>query len=226
VSARSTSSSSRWSTCSAGGEGWRDGAAPIRVDFVPPTRLLTVVVLAAAMLVTAPLPAQAAEKRVRTAYTTGYTFFDNTPPGTADISHPVRHDRAGGVGTFRNPITIAVGHRIRNGRDILDYPAGTKLYLPHVRRYFIVEDTCGDGPRPQRRPCHNLDSAPRRATTWVDLWVGGHASDRRSAVQRCASKITDGDGHSLHTIVVNARRGHPVVRGALFHDGRCTRLYD
>ena len=190
-----------------------------------PFRTLTVALLAVAVLVTAPLPARAAEKRIRTAYTTGYTYFDNTPPGTADISHPVRHDRAGGVGTFRNPITIAVGHRIRNGRDILDHPAGTRMYLPHVRRYFIVEDTCGDGPRPQRGPCHDLDSAPRRATTWVDLWVGGTPSDRRGAVQRCASKITDGDGHHLHTVVVNARRGHPVVRGALFHDGRCTRLY-
>jgi hypothetical protein len=94
-----------------------------------------------------------------------------------------------------------------------------------VRRYFIVEDTCGDGPKPQRGPCHDLDQAPKRATTWVDLWVRGKKGDRRRAVQRCASRITDGDGHRLHTVVVHPRRGLPVVRGALFHDGRCTRLY-
>ena len=164
------------------------------------------------------------ERVVRTAYTTGYTFFDNTPPGRA-ISHPQRHRRAGGKGTYRNPITIAVGHRIRGGRDILDYRPGTRFYLPHVRRYFIVEDTCGDGPRPQRGPCHDLSSAPKRATTWVDLWVGGKRGDSMRAVQKCASKITDGDGRNVHRMIVNPRRGYPVVRGPLFHDGRCTRLF-
>ena len=165
-----------------------------------------------------------AERVIRTAYTTGYTFFDNTPPGRA-ISHPIRHRRAGGKGTFRNPITIAVGHTIRGGRDILDYRAGTKMYLPHLRRYFIVEDTCGDGPRPQHGPCHDLDSAPGRATTWVDVWVGGKRGDDRRAVQKCASKITDGDGRNVHRVVVHPRRGYPVVRGPLFRDGKCTKLY-
>jgi hypothetical protein len=195
--------------------------------------LATSLALAAVLLTAAPLAAEAgtsgharpAPRTIRTAYTTGYTFFDNTPPGSPAISHPVRHRHAAGVGTYRNPITIAVGHRIRHGRDILDYKAGTRMYLPHVRRYFIVEDTCGDGPRPQRGPCHDLDTAPRRATTWVDLWVGGKADDRRRAVQRCASKITDGDGHKVHTIIVRPRRGYPVVRGPLFQDGRCTKLY-
>jgi len=189
--------------------------------------------LAAVLLTAAPLSAAAgpagtdrpAPRTIRTAYTTGYTYFDNTPPGSPAISHPVRHQHAGGVGSFRNPITLAVGHRIRGGRDILDYRAGTRMYLPHVRRYFIVEDTCGDGPRPQRGPCHDLDTAPRRATTWVDLWVGGGAGDRKRAVQRCASRITDGDGHQVHPIIVRPRRGYPVVRGALFHGGRCTRLH-
>ena len=165
-----------------------------------------------------------AERVIRAAYTTGYTYFDNTPPGRA-ISHPVRHERAGGKGTFRNPITVAVGHAIRRGKDILDYRAGTKFYLPHLRRYFIVEDTCGDGPRPQRGPCHDLDSAPRRATTWVDVWVGGAPGDRRRAVQRCASRVTDGDDRKVHRVVVHPRRGYPVVRGALFHGGKCTKMY-
>jgi hypothetical protein len=169
-------------------------------------------------------PERASERVIRTAYTTGYTFFDNTPPGRA-ISHPRRHRRAGGTGTFRNPITVAVGHAIRHGRDILDYRAGTRFYVPHVRRYFIVEDTCGDGPRPQRGPCHDLGSAPRRATTWVDLWVGGTPDDRRRAVQRCASKITDGNGRKVQRLVIRPARGYPVVRGPLFHDGKCTKLY-
>src|SRR4051812_14948385 len=117
---------------------------------------------------------------VKTAYTTAYSYFDNTPHGSADISHPVLHRKAGGTGTYTDPITIAVGHvyKDRYGRiasrssttqDILDYPAGTRMYLPDVRRYAIVEDTCGDGGRPDLVPCHrgaNADGSG--STTWVD----------------------------------------------------------
>ncbi|NUS36998.1 MAG: hypothetical protein HOQ04_11190 [Pseudarthrobacter sp.] len=101
----------------------------------------------------APAPAPAAqssaERTVTTACATAYTWFDNTPAGSATISHPVLHKSAGGAGTFEDPITIAVGHSLASGRDVLDFPAGTRLYLPDVRRYFIVEDTCGDGNDPR-----------------------------------------------------------------------------
>jgi hypothetical protein len=88
------------------------------------------------------------------AYTTGYDYWDNTPAGSAIISDPILHKRAGGTGTYADPITLAVGHSIIGGKDILDYPAGTKFYIPNLRRYFIVEDTCGDGPSPQTEECH------------------------------------------------------------------------
>ena len=158
------------------------------------------------------------------AYTTGYTWFDNTPPGSTLISHPVRHARAGGIGTYADPITLAVGHSLETGRDVLDYAAGTRFYLPHVRRYFIVEDTCGDGASPQDRGCHNLALAPSGATTWVDLYVGGTAEDDRAAVQACAAKVTDGDTE-LHTMIKDPASTHPVVPGTLFNAGRCTALY-
>jgi hypothetical protein len=158
------------------------------------------------------------------AYTTGYTWFDNTPPGSTVISHPVVHSRAGGTGTYDDPITLAVGHSLATGQDVLDYPAGTRFYVPHVRRYFIVEDTCGDGATPQDRGCHNLASAPSGARTWLDLYVGGAAGDDQAAVQACAGKVTSGDTE-LHSVIKDPASTHPVVAGPLFEDGRCTALY-
>ena len=48
---------------------------------------------------------------VATAFITGYTWWDNSPPGSAQIARPVLHQRAGGNGTYSDPITVAVGLR-------------------------------------------------------------------------------------------------------------------
>jgi hypothetical protein len=157
-------------------------------------------------------------------YTTGYTWFDNTPPGSGRISNPRVHARAGGTGTFDDPITMAVGHSLATGHDVLDIAAGTKFYLPHVRRYFVVEDTCGDGSAPQNRGCHNLGTAAAGAQLWVDLYVGGSATDNKAVVQRCAGTVTDGD-KALHVMVADPSPNHIVVTGPLFQGGECTRLY-
>jgi hypothetical protein len=119
---------------------------------------------------------------------------------------------------------VAVGHSRETGTDVLDVAAGTRFYLPHVRRYFVVEDSCGDGPAPQRNGCHDRTQAPLGAALRLDLYVGGTGSDRAVGVQRCAARVTDGD-RPLHQIVVNPRRGYPVARGPLFQRGSCTRLY-
>ncbi len=168
-------------------------------------------------------PAQP-QRVITSAYTTGYTWFDNTPPGSGEISNPVLHAKAGGSGTYADPITAAVGHSMATGKDVLDYPAGTRFYLPHVRRYFIVEDTCGDGRAPQNVACHNLAGAPRGATTWIDLYVGGGRGDHSDAADACAEKITDTD-KPLHEVIVNPTANYPVVAGPLFRAGQCTNLY-
>ena len=164
------------------------------------------------------------EQVIPAAYVTGYTWFDNTPPGSVEISHPVIHPEAGGSGTYADPITLAVGHSMATGRDVLDYPAGTRFYLPHVRRYFIVEDTCGDGGTPENRGCHSLATAAAGARTWVDVYIGGGFGDNEDAVQDCASTVTDGDTE-LHRIIKNPARTYVVVPGPLFQNGRCTALY-
>lgn len=155
------------------------------------------------------------------AYTTGYTYYDNTPPGSATISHPILHSKAGGTGTFADPITVAVGHNLSSGQDVLDYPAGTLFYIPNVRRYFIVEDTCGDGGTPQNGPCHT--GYPSGTTTWLDIWIDGQ-SGAESAVQDCASQVTDANGE-VHVAIQNPASNYVVVSGPVFQNGQCTQLY-
>ena len=143
------------------------------------------------------------------AYVTGYSYWDNTPPGSADISHPVIHTKAGGTGTFANPVTLAVGHSIIGGKDILDYPAGTKFYLPYLQKYAIVEDTCGDGSAPQNGPCHS----GYQGHVWIDLYVDG-AGTSRSVSDTCMNNITD-----IHNVIVNPGAQYPVTAGSLSATG-------
>jgi hypothetical protein len=153
-----------------------------------------------------------AARRTFTAFVTGYTWFDNTPPGSAEISHPVLHRKAGGIGTYADPITVAVGHDLSSGRDVLDYPAGTRFYMPYLKRYFIVEDTCGDGPRPQHGACHKH---PSGVEAWLDIWVGGKGGTASSA-DSCARRITGN-----HRVQINPPNDRPVTAGPVSADGKC-----
>ncbi|HEY3573051.1 MAG TPA: hypothetical protein VGK98_04415 [Arthrobacter sp.] len=169
----------------------------------------------------APIQPASSEKVVNTAYTTAYTWYDNTPVGSASISHPVLHRTAGGTGTYADPITIAVGHSLATGRDVLDFPAGTRIYLPDVRRYFIVEDTCGDGNDPENGPCHQGTNAQgTNSTLWIDMWIGGQSVDAGGA-DNCAGRVTD-----VHTAVFNPASNYVVAPGAgVIHDGKCDAGY-
>lgn len=156
-------------------------------------------------------------------YTTAYGYPDNTPAGS-DISNPVIHTSAGGTGTFADPITMAVGHTISGGKDTLDYSQGTKFYIPNLRRYFIVEDTCGDGNSPQNGPCHRLDtpgnSAPAGAKAWIDLWVGGTTPTKANTLS-CEDAITD-----LHLVIQNPASNYVVVSGPVFNNTCATQYGD
>ncbi len=155
------------------------------------------------------------------AYTTSYSYWDNTPAGSALISHPILHSVAGGIGTYADPITIAVGHSIINNVDILDFPAGTRFYIPNVRRYFIVEDTCGDGATPQNGACHT--GYPAGTTTWLDMWIDG-ASGTTASVDACAAFLTDTNGVA-HLAIQNPASNYVVVTGPVFQNGSCTAQY-
>ena len=152
------------------------------------------------------------ERIVRTAYLTGYSYYDNTPPGSAVIAYPrsdfpTRHQVAGGVGTYTDPVTLAVGWRRAGGREIPQWPVGRRFYVPFLHKYVMVEDQCGD--RAQYGPCYRLDQAPRQATTWLDVWVGGGGLPRMVS-EACMRRIT-----RIHTVVFRPARDFPVNAGSV-----------
>jgi hypothetical protein len=131
-----------------------------------------------------------------TAELTGYSFQDNTPPNSADICCSVLHKKAGGTGTYADPITTAVpGH---SGKS-MQTPTGTRLYVVELKRYFIVEDS-GASPKSLRR---------------FDLWVGGQGFSKRSS-DECMDSFT-----GRATVVLNPLPGKPVTVGPLTGSNGC-----
>lgn len=153
------------------------------------------------------------QQQARQAYVTTYSWQDNTPAGSPEINHPVLHSSAGGAGTWADPLTLAVGHSLTTGVDQLDYPAGTRVYVPAPDGaqgvYAVVEDTCGDGTSPQDGPCHDLAQAPPGVSTWVDLWVGGEGQPKH-VVDACMSRWS-----TARQIVVDPRPDLPVLSGPI-----------
>jgi hypothetical protein len=124
-------------------------------------------------------------------YVTLYGFVDNSPP-SAIISNPVIHSKAGGTGTFSDPVTFATDKR--------EEAPGTIVYYPYLQKYFIMEDTCtectkdwsgggqGDNPVP-----------PRSGHRWrIDLWAGGDKKSLKNpdkaALLNCEDALTQSNG--------------------------------
>lgn len=167
------------------------------------------------------------------AYTTGYSYWDNTPPGSSTIAYArsdkyqTIHSVAGGIGTYADPITVAVGWAKIGEAEAPDYPPGTRIYIPNVRRYFIVEDLCGDytddGILPQNKPCHTPEQWARDlgARVQIDLWIDGASGTAESTLD-CMSAIT---GEGPHLAILNPAPDYVVVPGSLFSNGTCTKLF-
>lgn len=129
-------------------------------------------------------------------YTTFYASGDNTPKGSTITYLDGKEGNAGGTGTFQDPITLAVGHSIINGKDIADYPYGTMFYFPDLKKYFRAEDTCGDGNQPQNKPCHKSE---KPGYVQLDLYAGN------GNFTSCENKLT-----GIRDVIQNPPTNLPV----------------
>jgi hypothetical protein len=130
-----------------------------------------------------------------TAELTGYSFQDNTPPGSATISMPVLHSKAGGTGTYADPVTTAVP----GSASSPETPKGTRLYIAKLKRYFIVEDS----------------GATKEGTRHFDLWVDGQGFSK-SASDKCMDSYT-----GTSSVILNPPQGEPVTVGPLTGANGC-----
>jgi 3D (Asp-Asp-Asp) domain-containing protein len=121
---------------------------------------------------------------------TFYAARDNDPPGSRVIAYPGLHKEAGGTGTFTDPLTFAAAAGT--------FKPGTKVYVPDVQRYFILEDGCASCSGPH-----------------IDLWAGP-ATD--AGVIACEESLTRGGSRPYQ---VNPPTGLPVLAGDLYRDGTC-----
>jgi 3D (Asp-Asp-Asp) domain-containing protein len=123
---------------------------------------------------------------------TGYGWPDNSPPG-AGIAHKIKHQTAGGTGTYEDPITFATATSAQNV-----FPPGIIVYIPHLQKYFIMEDDCA--------ACNN---------THMDLWVNSNGSFN-SQVLACEDQLSIDHTKADIPIVLNAPAGLTVDTTPLF----------
>lgn len=129
------------------------------------------------------------------------TFYgapDNDPPGSTDIAYPnSRHGSAGGAGTYSDPITLATDPR--------ELPSGSVVYIPILRKYFVMEDDCEE--------CINEWGASRHPH--LDLWMGAIGG---ADLLACEDTLTP---TGLTTVEVNPGVDRPVDPRPLFNGGQC-----
>ena len=103
-----------------------------------------------------------------TMYVTLYGALDNDPPGSAAIAYPQIHSRAGGTGTYSNPVTFATNRS--------ELAPGTRVYYSYLKKYFIMEDDCAQ-----------CDSDWNSGKRHIDLWAG---NSNNSGILACEDKLT------------------------------------
>jgi 3D (Asp-Asp-Asp) domain-containing protein len=131
-------------------------------------------------------------------YVTFYGFDDNddgnpTHLGTDVISSAAVHSRANeDLGTYERPGTVAT--------DANFVTPGTKVYVPTLERYYVMEDTCVE--------CSEdwLQSKPH-----VDLYVSGTGPELGACEDRLTMESTK--------IIIDPPPDLPVKAGSACHGG-------
>lgn len=89
-----------------------------------------------------------------------------------------RHNAAGGVGSYENPITAATS-RTKGQLDSYKNEVGNIYWIPYIKKYIIIEDV----------------NSSNSKTSSLDLWAG--------AIDMCSNKIQYYDNSYGNTIVIN-----------------------
>lgn len=172
-------------------------------------------------VVSAPLSSTGAKQLTagrHTAFLTFYGWWDNTPPGGA-IAFPGLHRTAGGTGSYADPITLATSSA--------ELRPGSRVYVPRVGKYFIVEDSCqecGVDYRGQGRDHTKPGPNGGPGLVHFDLWLGGRGGNAFDAID-CEDALTryDDSGPVLEPVVIDPGPGERVSTQPLFDatTGRC-----
>src|SRR6266480_3523519 len=139
-------------------------------------------------------------------FLTFYGWWDNTPPG-GDISFPQIHSTAGGKGTFADPITFATAKA--------ELAPGTKIWVPRVKKYFIMEDSCQECGEDWSG--HGPNGGP--GLRHLDLWLGGKGGNAFDAID-CEDALTHYNADNtptLEPVVVSPPSDEPVDNTPLFN---------
>lgn len=151
-----------------------------------------------------------------TVWLTWYGFDDNSGTtenqhGSADIAYPKNggfptlHNHATeGKGTFTDPVTFAA-----RPNDQSTFPIGSVIYVPLVKKYFVMEDECGD----------NDPQGCLHGTHHVDLWMGPPSQSDATALGNCEDNATPG---STVKVVINPSPSLSVNTTTMFKNNNCT----
>lgn len=130
-------------------------------------------------------------------YVTFYGFPDNDPPGRV-IAYPkssypppsiTKMEELG----YADPITVATSPE--------EWPIGTRMYLPLIQKYLIMEDLCAS--------CHSEWQSSRKYH--IDPWMNS-ASRNEGKLYRCQEAWT----RDSVPVEINPPRGRQVNLTPLF----------
>jgi 3D (Asp-Asp-Asp) domain-containing protein len=146
---------------------------------------------------------RAADSQTVNVNVTSYGYNDNDDGnghfGTAVIAYPQIHSQATeDLGTYDQPTTFAT--------DPGEFAPGTRIYVPYLQKYFIMEDGCAE-----------CSSDWQNGVYHVDLWMGPASSQPEPALDDCEGSITQSSD-----IIVNPDPGLPVDTTPMFSNGQCT----
>ncbi|MEY9859635.1 hypothetical protein ABH935_005268 [Catenulispora sp. GAS73] len=168
--------------------------------------LASLAAMAAALLLSTagPVAAAHADPQTINVNITSYGYNDNDDGnghyGTAQIAYPQIHSIATeDLGTYSQPVTFAT--------DQNEFAPGTIIYVPHLEKYFIMEDGCVE-----------CTSDWNNGIYHVDLWMGPNdAMQPEPALDDCEGSIT-----GAFDIIVNPDANQPVDTNPMFSNGSCT----